>query len=94
MDKAAFEQYCKKIEYFVARLTEIKRITDEDGNPSVPFYSRFLCEICGYPPGLRVEMVAKGKATRTTVFFAVCLDCSYCIEHGKPEPQNLLHRIK
>lgn len=93
MNQRQIDEYCAKVDDFAAAVSEIKRVLDADNEPGSPFFSRFLCEVCSNPPGLRIEMKGKLRTTKDVLYFAACLDCVYCIEHGGPG-KKLLHRIK
>jgi hypothetical protein len=92
MPYSALSKWCRKIEWFTARTRNIQRAVDEIDEPLKPFFSREPCEICKAGPGIRVELSAEWLETGATILRAVCLDCVYCIEHGKPA--HRLIRVK
>lgn len=92
MSYSLLTKWCRKVEWFTARTRNIQRAVDEIDEPLKPFFAKTPCEICGAGPGVRVELSAESLESGATVLRAACLDCVYCIEHGKPAPR--LIRVK
>jgi hypothetical protein len=92
MPYSALSKWCKKVDWFTSKTRDIRRAVDEIDDPLKPFYSKHDCEICGAGPGIRVELSAEWKESGATVLRDACLDCTYCIEHGKPT--HRLVRVK
>lgn len=92
MPYSALTKWCRKVDSFLSHTTDIRRAVDEIDEPLKPFFSKLDCEICGAGPGIRIELSAEWVESGATVLRSVCLDCAYCIEHGKPTPR--LYRVK
>lgn len=89
----AFLRYCARVDWFVSKTTGIRRAVNDIDEPRKPYYSRHPCEVCHTSKqGIRVDLAAEWKTDKTTVMVSACLDCTYCIEHGKPA--HRLVRIK